>query len=1482
MNRLALLACLVALSGSAQLRAADTKPAAIYARDNLVAWCIVPFDAKKRSPEERAAMMKKLGFKKFAYDWRGEHLPTFEREIAALKKEGIELTAVWFPAGLGKDAQTLLDALKKHEIKTQLWITMGGGGPAKTTEEQAQKVRDHAKAIKPIADEAAKIGCTVALYNHGGWFGEPENQIAIIDELKLKNVGIVYNLHHGHDHLDRMPELIKKMKPHLLAFNLNGMVPDGERKGKKIIPLGQGSEDLKLMKLLADSGWTGPVGILGHTSDDAEERLKDNLDGFDWLLPQLGGKEPGPKPMPKTYKVSSAAPAPTAGWVAEGRKEYRTPPLTVECVATLTGKGGYNILVASDTKASGDHWELFTMPGTGHLTAYLPGRKPDHIHSKADVCDGKPHTLGLVTEAEKLRLFVDGKEVAATDAKPTGKAGVAGGLAFGRLVEGGMGCDGRVTKVRISQGMREPAKPDDALVANDTTVGRWEFTKPGAEAADTSKLKNPAKSAASDTPVSLTIPAGPNLVPADPKWTATLIDRSPDEAYMAVKVDAVGNVFVGGREKVFRFDAEGNSFKRRELLRLPPDSIVIGLEFRGDDLYVLAAHGLYIVPGGRVKTDGLSPKRILWGVPLDYHVSFHCLAWGPEGDLYLDHGDPLLGYGDWQRPDHHGCWTLFAGPNGDKFAYTGAGAVIRVRPDGSNPRIVAGGLRGPVGLAFDRDWNLFTNDNDHESMADRYAPAKLLHVTPHAHFGWPRGWMARKSPDRADLLDCLHGSLGRGVPCDLAVYDEPGSAAMRGNLLMCRWDRSAVTRYPLTANGASFTATEHVFAQGNNNARPTGITIDASGRVFVTSLYLSGNVVTPKCPSDLSVIAPVSPSAVEAFDETKADAEKLWVAINSDSWDVRRRAHTELLRRGGDTLADSVRRLKAAKDTDIAAAHLPWLAAAGGKEATELLGALATDNTRPRLRIHALRALTAFPNLKPPAKLFADALTDPSPVVRLAGLAWFLDTDSAFPLAPVAKLASDADLALRQAAVTLLARPSSTDDLAKLATSGDPATRLAGVLAVGTRLTLPPPTAAAPAGVKLHFPNDSAFFSTKLRFADAAEPIALASLGPVGSYTIAQKWAATKPTAEEEALFQLLLRALDDDTDEVRNQAAFFLGLLRDSRAEPTIAKVRLEARTRGLKERPPVAVAKVWWLGPFPDAAVVGGHAVERGIIDLTATHPAGEKKLGWHEVLAESSRVPSAGAGATFAFFRIQSRERQPALFTAADGGAVRVWQNSRAVPAELGGVFVLDLQPGGNDVLVRTEGKGPLELAVRVRAAVSVELPEKDDGATLAERLKAAKGVAVPAEFLTTDWATEGRKGDAANGRKLFGTLGCAKCHAVTADQPGGGAPSLAEAGKRFTPAHVAESVLLPDRVIAAEFRGAKILTLDGQVFIGLVIRETPTELEVLLPDTQRKVVKVADVEQRTLVAQSPMPAGLVKTRDELRDLITYLLSDRPLPP
>jgi hypothetical protein len=262
----------------------------VFAPGNLFAWCIVPFDAKKRGPEERAQMLKKLGITKFAYDYRTEHVPTFDAEMEALKANGIELLAWWFPETLNDEGRHILDVIKRHDVHPQLWV-MGGGAPTKDAAEQEARIVAEAARLLPIAKAAADIGCKVALYNHGGWFGEPENQIAIIERLALEgvsNVGIVYNQHHGHDHIDRFAELMTKMKPHLLALNLNGMSREGDKTGKKIQRLGAGDEDARLLGIIQQSAWRGPVGIIDHRPEtDSEETLRENLEGLKKLRATL-------------------------------------------------------------------------------------------------------------------------------------------------------------------------------------------------------------------------------------------------------------------------------------------------------------------------------------------------------------------------------------------------------------------------------------------------------------------------------------------------------------------------------------------------------------------------------------------------------------------------------------------------------------------------------------------------------------------------------------------------------------------------------------------------------------------------------------------------------------------------------------------------------------------------------------------------------------------------------------------------------------------------------------------------------------------------------------------------------------------------------------------------------------------------------------------------------------------------------------------
>ncbi|MCY2973228.1 MAG: sugar phosphate isomerase/epimerase [Planctomycetota bacterium] len=285
---LGLLTVALLATTSVRLTAGDTQ--SLFDRKNIVAWCIVPFDSVKRDPAQRAEMVQKLGITKVAYDWRAEHVPQFEQEILEYQKHGIEFFAFWT---MHEEA---LKLFAKYNMHPQLWVMLRVAG-----ERQDEKVKNASEALLPVLQKAKEIGSKVGIYNHGGWGGEPENMVAVCEYLRknrsIENVGIVYNQHHGHSHVDRFPAVLAAMEPYLLCLNLDGMVRDGDQHGKKIQPLGQGELDLSLLKIIAASGYRGPIGIIGHTNDDVELRLRDNLDGLNWLVSQLDGNPAVAKPI---------------------------------------------------------------------------------------------------------------------------------------------------------------------------------------------------------------------------------------------------------------------------------------------------------------------------------------------------------------------------------------------------------------------------------------------------------------------------------------------------------------------------------------------------------------------------------------------------------------------------------------------------------------------------------------------------------------------------------------------------------------------------------------------------------------------------------------------------------------------------------------------------------------------------------------------------------------------------------------------------------------------------------------------------------------------------------------------------------------------------------------------------------------------------------------------------------------------------------
>ena len=229
--------------------------------------------------------------------------PSFDAEMDALKRHGIELVGFWFPAALNDDARVILDLLKRHNVRTQLWVTMQD--PAPRREDQAEKVGGGRP--RPPADR--RRGGQDRLHGR-----------ALQPRRLVRRAGEPARHPRPARPAQRGPRLQPAPRPRP-PRPVPGPARNDEAAPAGAEPQrdGQGRRQERqedppprpgrpttscCSRTIRDSGYRGPIGIIGHTQDDAEQRLQDNLDGLDWLIPQLTGKPPGPKPRPRTSSPS--------------------------------------------------------------------------------------------------------------------------------------------------------------------------------------------------------------------------------------------------------------------------------------------------------------------------------------------------------------------------------------------------------------------------------------------------------------------------------------------------------------------------------------------------------------------------------------------------------------------------------------------------------------------------------------------------------------------------------------------------------------------------------------------------------------------------------------------------------------------------------------------------------------------------------------------------------------------------------------------------------------------------------------------------------------------------------------------------------------------------------------------------------------------------------------------------------------------------
>lgn len=260
-------------------------PAALVAPENLLAWCIVPYDTPPRSPAARLAMLRRLGLTQYIWDWRPEHLASLPEELALAREAGIRVRGVWLwidanndaPGRLGPSNRAVLDAVFAVGLRCEFWVGFNANVFASAPDDAA-RVAAGVAHLAPLLAELRAHGGVLGLYNHGDWFGEPPNQLRILAALgDPADAGLVYNFHHAHDQLARFGSFLPAMVPRLLAVNVSGVHPGGP----KILPVGKGTVETALLAALVRSGYRGPLGVLGHVEDtDVEPVLARNLAGL--------------------------------------------------------------------------------------------------------------------------------------------------------------------------------------------------------------------------------------------------------------------------------------------------------------------------------------------------------------------------------------------------------------------------------------------------------------------------------------------------------------------------------------------------------------------------------------------------------------------------------------------------------------------------------------------------------------------------------------------------------------------------------------------------------------------------------------------------------------------------------------------------------------------------------------------------------------------------------------------------------------------------------------------------------------------------------------------------------------------------------------------------------------------------------------------------------------------------------------------------
>jgi sugar phosphate isomerase/epimerase len=270
---------------------------ALSAAESFFPFCIDWHDAKKRSFEEQAGMLKELGYDGVGHIW----LDQVSERLKSLDEVGLRLYQITMVVEMAPDKapfdprfKEVLALVKDRDV--QFALLVNGLTPSDPSGD-ARAV----EILREMSDLARDSGAQLLLYPHlSSWVERIEDAVRVTEKVDRPNVGVMFNLCHWLrvDEKRDYERLLRLARPWLWAVSINGADTFDPQPGwdRYIQPLDRGDFDLVgFLNALRELGYTGPIGLQCYgIGGDAREHLVRSMAMWRRLQHQLAQRTKKP------------------------------------------------------------------------------------------------------------------------------------------------------------------------------------------------------------------------------------------------------------------------------------------------------------------------------------------------------------------------------------------------------------------------------------------------------------------------------------------------------------------------------------------------------------------------------------------------------------------------------------------------------------------------------------------------------------------------------------------------------------------------------------------------------------------------------------------------------------------------------------------------------------------------------------------------------------------------------------------------------------------------------------------------------------------------------------------------------------------------------------------------------------------------------------------------------------------------------------